>query len=328
LTSNDTADAALDGAPKPSTPTTNDAGDGAPSVIVDPPKACPSVGRSCAPAPPADWQGPLIVYENAAPAPPPACPPEMAIARIDGHSGTPSGGVSCSKCGCGPVIGATCTATLDQFTDTGCNTQPTSTGIDGTCKALTTAAGIVAIEVNTTAHDGTCVPTGGGATKDDVAWPSAFRACGAPVLLSDGCDTNEVCVPNPQPPFNKQLCVLHAGSVPCPAPWTELHTAATDIDDTRTCSACTCSKGATNVNCDGTVRYTASSPVCSGAAGADTKDLDLDCFPVVEGASVKLGLGGAITASGGFCPKDGDSMPSGGVAPKDPTTICCIPPSP
>lgn len=296
--------------------------DSAADVYVEPPKACPSAGRSCVPSAPPTWQGPLLVFEGAADLVPP-CPSSMALEKVNAKVGTPSGSISCDKCGCGPVANVTCGATVHQFVDDQCLTvESSATPLTTTCQPLTNSN--IAVTVTTAASGGGCAPMGGGATKEPVKWAGALRACGAPALLPDGCQAGEVCVPDSPAPFRAQRCIAHDGDVACPAPWTDRHMAATDVDDTRECTKCSC-KPPQNVSCDGTGRLSvAGDPTCAPATST-SHPIPMGCHSLGAGASVKIAFGTTIMPSGGFCPKEADSQPTGGLAPKGPVTVCCVP---
>jgi hypothetical protein len=77
--------------PQPSTPVDDGGGGAVVDVYVkpDPPKGCPSEGRSCTPRAPANWEGPLFLYDGDPAMAPQLCPTSMAVQRVDAHGGKP-----------------------------------------------------------------------------------------------------------------------------------------------------------------------------------------------------------------------------------------------
>jgi hypothetical protein len=297
--------------------------DAAPDVIIEPPKACPSAGRICAPVAPPGWDGPLLVYDQATSAAP-ACPASMALSKVDAHFGTPSAPHTCTACTCGAPTGVTCSTTYRAFEDDGCS------GVLGVAQTLSTVCkGFDEAEsfsvLTNAASGGSCVKGGGVVQSSAVVWPTSLFGCGAPSLLSEGCPDGTVCAPEPSSPFRAKHCIAQKGEVECPAtttPFTKkLALGYEGVTDTRACATCNCAAPA-GVTCSNTIQAYSESTSCNG--GAQTFSVaNTACHDNFEALSVRLL--GAYTITGGACAGAGPSAPSGGVAPKDPVTVCCIP---
>lgn len=296
--------------------------DAAPDVIIEPPKACPSAGRVCAPAAPPGWEGPLLVYDQTS-AGAPACPANMALSKVNAHFGAPSGPHTCSACTCGAPTGVACTTTYRAFDDDGCGDAV------GGVQTLTTACKAQDdtvesfIIVGNTASGGSCAKGGGVLQAGDVTWPSALLGCGAPALLTEGCPDGTVCAPEPAAPFRARHCIAQKGEAPCPTTGftKQLTTGYESVTDTRACAACNCGPPS-GVTCNNTVQAYSNSGACNGNARTWAVN-STTCRGEFESASIRLM--GAYTTTGGSCAGAGPSAPSGGVAPKDPITVCCLP---
>src|ERR1044072_6266186 len=100
-------------------------------AVVDTPVSPLDPTRTCVPRPPADWQGPLVLFEGSgAPAPdPPPCPSGYSSV-YDGNSNLVAPDSQCA-CECGPETNATCVAKVVYFKDSGCF-GPCAHGTQGT----------------------------------------------------------------------------------------------------------------------------------------------------------------------------------------------------
>jgi hypothetical protein len=304
--------------------------DAAPPVDTGPPPKCPSAGNSCVPAPPDTWDGPFLVYDGA-PNTAPSCPNEMPE-QVDENIGSPVGPITCADCRCQTPTGATCTATILQFSDTGCATQVGSVPAD-TCQTPGSAAA-GSFKVTVDVSGGSCTPFVLTKTKQPITWPEVLRHCKRPgSFTSDGCSSDQLCVPDGVAPFNPHTCIrTDDPDATCPAPWTQqLHTVDANPNDTRDCSASTCSCGsASGINCNGSVHNYGAVADCSGFAPttvqAPTPPNGAQSCPVANAGSSQKLVPGSLSTHGGSCPASGNPSATGGVsAGNTVSTICCVP---
>jgi hypothetical protein len=291
--------------------------DAAPDVVIEPPAACPSAGRTCVPVPPPGWDGPLVVSGESKATP--SCPANMALTRVDAHTGKPTGDHSCSPCTCGDVSGRSCTGTVKYFDTDDCSGEPKTSGAlanINSCIRNEEQGDRFAIDVVT--NQGTCPPAGGLPQKSPITWDSTVRGCGAPTLLTDGCKTGEVCAPDPPAGFRERHCITHPGEVACPNDtWPVNVSGFSDVDDTRGCTTCACTSSAT---CTGQVRHFTSAGLCMGTSG--TIDLPSpQCRGAGSLSAVRLSI--ALTPSPDPCTPS-TIVPIGALANKTPVTVCCM----
>ena len=154
----------------------------------------------------------------------------------------------------------------------------------------------------------------------DAGWGASARLCKVSLPNSGKCDAGEVCAPPVGLPFESSYCIATTELSPCPpGPYTNRRVYYGAATDTRECTACSC--GPPSMSCDGgTVstfnemgcaapsQHTWSAPQsCAGIGGVTSATYDGDAVP----------NSGPCKASGG--------LPSGGLTPTNPTTICCTP---
>lgn len=279
-----------------------------------PPLACPNAGRSCVTEAPTGWNGPLIVYDGDEAAAP-ACPPEMNVARVDAYRGFHEPAAhTCTGCSCGPGQGVMCSPVLKKWDTTCANATDSQKLSPGFCVKV---AGDTGYSVDFEASGGSCNPVGGVPSLPPIPWDSKTRACGAPELLRTGCPSGQICAPDPPYPFRAKHCISRGGDVDCPgAPYTE-KLVATDVDDQRGCTKCTC--GPPTSECRGTGAQT-SSPNCAGIP--QFKQFPASCDSDADDRYLMVSTAGPISSK---CELTAPAAPTGAVAPGGPTTICCTP---
>jgi hypothetical protein len=138
------------------------------------------------------------------------------------------------------------------------------------------------------------------------------------------CASQEVCVPNPPPPFQQQLCIMQPGDVACPttAPYdvyTVKHVYYDMVSDTRDCTACTCDAPA-GVSCKTPHIVTYDQQGCAGNKLDDFTTIPKMCQGV-DGKTKSVQL--TAMMSGGMCSPSASS-PTGAATPQNPTTVCCV----
>jgi len=265
---------------------------------------CPR-GETCNTVP-AEWDGPVALYAGSDPAP--DC--GMGWSATDKFAGNVAGSVTCTACECsGPVGGSCGQPLLVVYSDT-CSTVGSQSAIaDGQCGALPTSnyyefqpAPVIA---------GQCTASGGVESKGEVSWDAEGRFC-AHDDAGARCGGGGVCSPAPAPGLTWP-CISRDGDHACP-PGFDASTATvySTVDDTRACSACSCSvQGA---SCPGTVIY---QPTSSCSGGTNVQEWSV-CYSIAAGYW-KYTKGSAVPGS---CAPSG-GQPIGGVAPASPITVCC-----
>lgn len=282
------------------------------SVEPEPAKGCPAAGRTCVAEPPLGWFGPLLVYygreDNT-----PSCPASMAIAQIDAHDSFTASPGTCSECKCSTGWSQNCSATITQYASADCSGDVRSTNaLKASCLKVT--AGSYTIDL--TASNGACSPSGGTASRPQVAWGLKVRACGAPSLLRTGCPAGTICAPDSPSPFEARHCITKPGDVDCPATtYTEKLVAVGEVEDTRDCTPCECARPP----CTGMAHKFGGS-VCAGLGSV--RSLPTSCTP--EDAGIWMSLDTA-TVQPSSCAVESGGSPSGTVTAKDVDTICCAP---
>jgi hypothetical protein len=282
---------------------------------------------ACAPAVPTGWVGPFELYEGSDPAP--ACESGFSGATLDGNAELSASAASCD-CQCDMPQGLQCASPTIAFSSTSalCPTQcATATLTPGLCTtvdmkarcSLGVSGAPITVPTPAAPTQGSCapVPTVGVAIP---TWSTNARACGTTVAPARAdCKGGNVCVPLPTSPFLTGLCIEQAGDVACPA--TDYTTKYLDyggIDDSRSCSSCTCGPviGAT---CSGTLTQ-----YVSADGGCDTPQtiyaLPQSCSPLQQPADVMLSL----TPANGAC-KPSPVSATGAATPSTPMTFCCAP---
>jgi hypothetical protein len=151
-----------------------------------------------------------------------------------------------------------------------------------------------------------------------ATWSTSARACGVSVVPARAdCQGASVCVRSPSAPFRGGLCIEQAGDVACPAAdYTTKYLYYGGIEDTRSCSGCTCG-AVTGATCSGTLtQYTSTDGGCQTAQ--TIYDLPQSCSPLQQPADLMLSL----TPSNGAC-KPSPVSAMGAAIPSKPLTFCC-----
>jgi hypothetical protein len=291
------------------------------------------VAFTCAPrVPGGGWVGPLSIWQGyGAPA---TCTgangfPTEVINAMTGVS-TP-GASSCPSCACGSPQGVSCqVGSVLLFNNDACSGQGgTFTIAQGVC------APFVSLMYDPAsvrwqaapAAGGACVPrSSGSAVFPPVKWDYQVRACGDPTPNPGGCGAG-TCVQKQKAPFDEQLCVYQRGDLACPVgPYGNKSVYFTNVDDSRTCTACDCNPP-TATTCNGNMKlYT--DPSCS--VDETTLSSVLECSalapdptppspPYMSLRSIRY-TGWANP--GGYCTAN-PSVPIGGVRVTEPITLCC-----
>jgi hypothetical protein len=138
------------------------------------------------------------------------------------------------------------------------------------------------------------------------------------------CDDLGVCSPAATPPDGFHVCIAREGDVDCPliSPYSERHTFYKGVDDTRSCTACTCGAPAGG-SCSALISlYT--DAACSVLGAATMANTLSPCLDVLPGSAMGSKAMGPSTYTPGTCAAIGGE-PVGDAVARDPVTVCCLP---
>lgn len=282
---------------------------------------CNTTTHVCAPSNPAGWTGPVAFYLGASA--PPSCPGAYPTPEADGKANVVAGAPSCA-CSCDPATGVTCSSGTAAIYDVGegvagCTVNPTpypkvwEGSLNSCVKALANATGQVALVRPNPTTVGSCA-----AKANHTIPPPTFdqaRLCAGAATGDGACDGNDVCLPQAFDPY--RVCVHRPGEFECPAGYTDKTVVHEDFTDTRACTSCSC--GATNATCGGSVDFVTASTCVSGTAQAIVSG----CGNPGQNLSVNW-YGRYTPQPSGTCTASASS-PSGDITPSGTRTVCCLP---
>lgn len=255
---------------------------------------------------PDTWQGPFAIDEVA------SCSAEWPFSQADLHAGVDGGAFSCA-CNC-TTPPASCTTILNND-----NVDLATVCARTDCSAFVMSAGECrAASATPSCNSGVRVEVDGGGpctpnlqkTRDTPTWTRTAHVC-APngkVAPSSACKQGEICAP--ERPASAALCIVHAGSVPCPPGWSDSSsTYYAGYDDTRDCTGCSCGSGGEPCELEklylGCTQQDGGYPVPSGS-----------CEDLLPGYSYRL------LRTARACTPDGGA-PTGALTTTGETTACC-----
>ena len=306
---------------------------------------------------PSGWTGFYSLFDSPDAGSAPACGSDFPTQAFAGNGQLNAPDATCSACFCSapqsPTCGLADANTMLLISDATCTgspncganlSAPTSTwngscyGPDGlqggqnTCGAnsnCVSGSGPCNVSISTPAlvvTSGGCSASQQSPTVPTPAWAEVAQACGDPTP-GTGCTSGDTCLPVPQAPYRTGLCIMQPGNVgSCPAgPFSDLHVFYTGVDDTRSCSACTC--GNPSGSCSATISvYSAGTAnTCTSlAATLHPTSASGDCAnltgnPTISGRSATFS-----SVTGAVCPSGG-GQPTGAASPSGGTSFCCIP---
>jgi len=290
-------------------------------ALGEPPPTC-SGGFACIPEVPAGWQGPMEVYAGMAA--PPAC--TTGFAQSVGANDVLQAPAATCGCSCGPST-ITCNPPTMAFTDSmtcgavgACATTSLTPNVCQTLDERSHCATAVTLDMSLlagTSVTGSCTP----APVRDVpqyTWGVQARGCASTVAPARvNCGSGQICAPTPGAGFAQKLCISHAGDVACPGSgYGVKHLYYTSVDDTRTCTDCTCGSP-TGGSCSfSVVGYSSSDKSCSG--NAITYLPGTKCAGVQQPGDFRL----TIAPTNGSCAASTSSA-TGTATPSGPVTVCC-----
>jgi hypothetical protein len=288
----------------------------------EPPPTC-SGAFACVPDVPTGWQGPMEVYAGAAA--PPAC--KVGFAQSVGANDVLQAPAATCDCSCGPST-TTCNPPTMAFYDSmtcGAVASCTSTSLSpNVCQTLderSHCVGALTLDVSLLAGTsvvGSCTP----APMRNVpaySWGIQARGCVSTVAPAQvDCGSGKICAPTPEPGFAQTLCIGHPGDVACPGGgYGVKHVYYTSVDDTRTCTGCTCG-APTGGSCSffSVTGYASSNQSCTGKAV--TYPPGTKCAGVQQPGDFRL----TLAPTNGSCAAS-TSSPMGMATPTGPVTVCC-----
>jgi len=307
----------------------------APSDACNPATSC--CGSTCVVAPSNIWTIGALVGTGT------ACPAGYSSTVTTIHTGVSVG--CASGCGCTPPVTGSCfmnfsmafpgsTGNFAVFGEMQCTAAWGSETDVATQLSANQAAAFLACSNSTSCPcDGrvcpNCDPTG--ATAPLPAWQTSLNFC---PLASDAttCPSGQCA-----PPATK-ICVLAAGTQPCPAGFTAMGasgswaTGATAAGAACTCGGCGVASGESCAGTLMTVGYgVCANPTPTGVSLAGQFKGDGTSPPVVPNASNTLGgwLASELFPSLAGTPTPGvcampRAIPSGGYTPTGSQTVCCL----
>jgi hypothetical protein len=309
----------------------------------------------CVDPAPTGWSanGYLALYEGASGQTPPDCPAGMPTTAFTGNATLNAQGAVCTPCGCGSPTGQDCQLTGDlnptaggiqamQVSNAACLTAATQLSTltvpdppwGGACfhdEALAGGQLCNGAPCNTsvssslpTVTGGTCLPTGGVASKAAPTWATSAVACHG-TLAGKGCANQQVCQPRPKNPFKAHVCIEQSGDVACPAgsSFSNKSVYFSGFTDTRDCTGCNCGP-ASGGSCEITLSLYSDPAV--GACNTLVTSFKAGQCTALNGNPGIYGWTDQITKApqGGNCMPITVTTPFGTVVEKGPTTFCCL----
>lgn len=272
------------------------------------PGSCGGTGTRCVGAPPAGFQGPVIVRETADPW---DCPAEFPVPLANGDllfAGLAAKAASCD-CSCQIPAGACSTILLTAHDVCGQPGAPLATLTADQCQVVS-VPGAKKLGIGYGSPVGMCTP----AAKKDVpalSWGSGLRGCaidGTPPSCATG-----TCIP--AHPSDAWVCVYQHGEANCDtSEFSQKRVYYTGANDQRDCSECTCGK--LDGNCNGTVSI---ATACGGTL-IGTPALGACAAPALASLAVTYSTNPTDLA----CVPTG-GVPIGAAEPAGQITLCCLP---
>jgi hypothetical protein len=279
--------------------------------------ACGS--RSCERTAASGWKGPIELRSSDGDAP--DCGGEFGTKSFEAGDSPEAAAASCSACTCTPPIAA-CAAFVDFTTGTaaGCGGTTCTTSVNQSCTEIMPPclSGLSSAYLGTKLPSGAsgCTPSAQSSNKPEVTWAKRVVGCSAGDSTRGGCKSGEQCLPKHA--SSNALCVWRDGDHACPTQtYTEKHVYHRDIDDTRSCTACSCS--GPNCSYHWSVFNAADTACASPIVALTSADQCVQVNPAMD----KLRVGASITGDGSCTPSGGTSQ--GSVSGTDAISVCCVP---
>jgi hypothetical protein len=237
------------------------------------------------------------------------------VAGPHGFTGAAAPPAEC-ECSCGFPEDVQCPrATLAYSNDNECSeVAGTDTILAGECTSFVSGQGVESVRATGEPPDDVvCTPS----VEETVPplGPMGGTSLCMPESLGEACGgPRSSCLASAE--LNTTYCISREGDHSCPANSAYDHRTVIygNFDDTRTCGACEC--GEPDITCTGVIR-----PHADACTGSSFSFLLNECEPSIGQDLYNSALYTPSEASGSCAPSGG--APEGGVAPTQPTTLCC-----
>ena len=242
-----------------------------------------------------------------------------AAELLHAHNGELTAETACSACTCGAASGGSCALpNVTFYSASNCTGTPQTLSILGNqaCKNIVLSFqpyGSLKILPPAVTH-GSCSASGGELVAGPATASEQALGCALDSAPSDACGAGSACVSVPPDPFPLRVCVQGGPDADCPEGLPAKYVLYTEVEDTRSCTACQC--GTASTTCRGTLSGYNSS---NCATFDDTLNVQDGCTNNQVWGSMKWNSG----LSQGTCPPSGGEV-EGEVAPAGPITVCCI----
>ena len=282
----------------------------------------------CVPEAPSNWTGFAYVAMVTLPAPtvapcPDSAPPDLYYSK-------PGGPALCDSCNCAGLQGAGCSypvmSCYESSTNCGGSVDFTASNNDNNCHLLPNSMvndnqgdSCIRSQASQPNGSGSCAISGGTPTVPPP-WGDQAQTCDLSPPFGAGCSSGEVCVPSAGTAY-PDICITRDGEHGCPSGWIG-YTAYTGADDTRGCSACSCTPQGVSCTAGGATVYDFDN---CGTGGDGTVTVGGSCVDISDQSDYNSGAyrlqagnpqGGSCTPSGG--------QPTGALTPTGPLTVCCL----
>ncbi|MBI5478240.1 MAG: hypothetical protein HY906_05250 [Deltaproteobacteria bacterium] len=282
---------------------------------------------TCAAPPPSGWTGVGWIDPDGLT----SCPAELAVALDLFDAADIVAEPAQCDCDCDAPAGGTCESDLVCYrSNTACtgmsDTYPVT--LAPPCQAATFAQMTLRCTASVPLpQGGACTAVASMIPPPAYSWPAAGRACLRPAGGSCGPGTAQ-CVPRPPSGSFLGPCLARAGSFSCPAPYTMTPVPLFDgsASDGRSCSACACG-AEQGARCDcvgGPCVIGIHNSACTTGYGMVPAD-GATCSAVFVNGPLNVGLFLARTQLRPGACEPSPSLPTGGVQPTGPITVCCMP---
>jgi hypothetical protein len=301
--------------------------DGEPDNVIDDECPCDSDGaHRCVGDAPTDWSGPVALATAAASASAPSCAATGYERAVLSKFGAIEEGDANCACTCSAPGNMRCTGTpgLHRVTSSVICEQigiqsndPLEYEVpENTCVSV--QPGRLKAVGHTFASSGSCTaqPT---SEIDEAVFRRRMVACETNDESSAGCGAAQLCVPNLVAPLER-FCIYREGEHDCPldTPYTSPTVYFDELEDERSCSACTCGS-ATGV-CEGAIFVTTNpGATCEG----ELLVADIGYGTCADTSATTIATSRPSTPAGSCAPAGGQLQ--GSVTRNGATTVCCEP---
>jgi hypothetical protein len=271
---------------------------------------------------PSGWTGPVAWWEGSGDAP--DCTGAYTGAANDMGIGLNAAPATCSACSCSAPTSQKCTATVSTYEDSSCtdycNSSIIVSGSGCTSFSPCGSDGDPAtnqfLSYTWAVTGGSCTASGGSPTLPVSTWSMNARTCAYNASTGGTCASGTCYAPVSAPFAN--TCVYQTGDTVCPSAFMTKHLYYTGVDDSRSCTSCSC--GSATGSCSGSLT------AWHNASCSDFPDIasisEGSCQEINTAFYDSKSLQANLSVTGGSCPASGGA-PTGGAVQADPITVCC-----